>query len=61
MPGISGIDGPAYLEWLISLGYDLSLIEPDGALLPAHKNVELVMAAYLRRGIDHVDIVASYG
>ena len=57
MPGISGISGPGYLSWLIGQGYALSVITPDGGAEP--QDVEGVMAAYARRGADHVDILAQ--
>jgi FkbM family methyltransferase len=57
MPGISGIDGPGYLDWLAGQGYRLAVLEPDGTERPAATSGD-VMAAYHDRGIDHVDIVA---
>ncbi len=59
MPGISGVDGPTYLRWLIGLGYRISVLRDDGGLDPAGKEVERVMQAYLARGSDHIDIVAE--
>ena len=56
MPGISGISGPAYLAWLVGQGYALSLVMPDGGLQP--EDAEGVMAAYVQRNTDHVDILA---
>ncbi len=58
MPGISGVDGPAYLAWLHGQGYAISVIEPDGSLAPAGQDVAPVMAAYARRGTDHIDLFA---
>ncbi len=55
--GISGIAGEDYLRWLMGLGYDLSVIRPDGPPVPA-ADPEAVMAAYHARGVDHVDILA---
>ena len=57
MQGISGIDGPAYLRWLIGLGYGLSIVQPDGTLTPAAPDA--IMAEYRRRGVDHLDLVAA--
>ena len=57
MPGISGISGPDYLSWLSGRGYALSVIDPDGELRP--EAVSGVMAAYARRGTDHIDILAE--
>ena len=59
MPGISGIDGPGYLGWLIGLGYELSVLRPDGGLDRAGTDSNAVMQAYAARGTDHIDIVAE--
>ncbi len=59
MPGISGIDGPGYLRWLIGLGYTLSVLRPDGGLDAAGQDVGVVMQAYAACGRDHIDIVAE--
>ena len=56
MPGRE--DGPAYLRRILVEGYALSVIEPDGSLLPAGQRWETVMEVYRARGTDHVDIVA---
>jgi FkbM family methyltransferase len=58
MPGISGIDGPGYLDWLMAQGHRLSAVQPDGSLL-ATPTAKAVMDVYRARGTDHVDIVAS--
>ncbi len=57
MPGISGVSGPGYLAWLTGCGYALSVITPDGGVLPAA--IDAVMAIQAERGIDHVDILAE--
>ena len=57
MPGISGISGAGYLSWLISLGYRLSIVQPDGSLHAA--GPDAIMAEYEARGIDHLDLVAE--
>ncbi len=59
MKGMSDADGPEYLRWIIRHGYDLSVIEPDGSLLPARARWETVMEVYGARGTDHVDLVAT--
>jgi FkbM family methyltransferase len=58
MPGISGISGEDYLHWLIGLGYDLSVLEPDGSLTRTGDDTNAVMHIYHSRMSDHVDIVA---
>ena len=60
MPGVSGIEGEAYLRWLLGLGYALSVIlEPDGALTERTRDARTVMAIWRARNKDHIDIVAS--
>lgn len=59
MPGISGIDGPGYLRWIVGLGYTLSVIRTDGPPDPAGQDVDAVMGAYTRRGTDHIDVIAT--
>jgi FkbM family methyltransferase len=58
MGGISGIDGPGYLQWLLDQGYRLAVIEPDGSLLDMPGGGAQVMRAYRDRATDHIDIVA---
>ncbi len=57
MPGISGISGPAYLDWLQRLGYRLRLVQPDGSLRDA--GPDAIMAEHERRGTDHLDLLAE--
>ncbi len=59
MRGISGIEGESYLRWIVAQGYDLSVIQPDGSLLPAASRTCEVMDAHAARGTDHIDIVAT--
>lgn len=59
MPGISGIDGPGYLDWLFGLGYTIAVVRPDGASVSAGQDVGVVMAAYTERNADHIDLVAT--
>ncbi len=58
MPGISGVDGTEYLRWLAGLGYALAVVLPDGSC-EAMGTGAAVMAAWERRGTDHIDIVAT--
>ncbi len=57
MPGISGISGPAYLDWLVGLGYRLHVVEADGSARPA--TPEAVMREHETRGTDHLDLLAE--
>lgn len=56
---ISGIDGLGYLEWLYGLGYDVSVIQQDGTLDLTGQDAARVIAAYVARGVDHVDLLAA--
>lgn len=60
MPGISGVDGPQYLQFLLSFGYNISVIEIDGSLTSCGNDVAKVMAAYFDSGVDHIDILMTY-
>ena len=57
MPGISGITGAGYLAWLIGMGYAMSVISPDGTLLPFRNDPDAVMRAHAQRKTDHVDLL----
>ncbi len=57
MPGISGISGPAYLDWLVGLGYRLHVVEADGSARPA--TPDGVMREHAARGTDHLDLLAE--
>jgi len=59
LPGISGIDGRGYLGWLTGLGYDLSVILPDGSLFATGTAIEPVMRLYAERQSDHIDILGE--
>ena len=59
MPGISRISGEAYLAWLVALGYDLSVVEPDGSLTATGSDIGAVMRIYHARVTDHIDIAAQ--
>ena len=58
MPGISGIDGMGYLRFLLDdLGYQLSVIDPEGGLVHCGGDAQRVMDAYDARGTDHIDLL----
>ena len=57
MPGISGIDGPGYLRFLLGFGYTMAVIEDGGTLRDCGTEPERVMDAFTRRGADHIDIL----
>jgi FkbM family methyltransferase len=59
MPGISHCSGPDYLRFLIAKGYRIAVIEKDGSESSFGDDVDGVMGAYSRSGIDHIDIIAT--
>jgi FkbM family methyltransferase len=59
LQGISGCSGPEYLRFLIAKGYRIGVIEPDGSETSFGDDVDGVMSAYSRSGVDHIDIVAT--
>jgi len=52
------IDGE-YLHFLIARGYRIGVIESDGSETSFGDDVDGVMGAYSRSGIDHIDIIAT--
>jgi FkbM family methyltransferase len=59
LPGISHCTGPEYLRFLIAKGYWIGVIEKDGSESSFGGDVDGVMGAYSRSGIDHIDIIAT--
>jgi FkbM family methyltransferase len=59
LPGISRCTGPEYLRFLIAKGYRIGVIEHDGSETSFGDDVEGVMEAYSRSGVDHIDIIAT--
>ena len=57
MPGISGVDGRQYLRFLLDFGYTMAVIEGGGALRDCGTEPEMVMDAFTRSGVDHIDIL----
>jgi FkbM family methyltransferase len=58
LPGISQCSGPEYLSFLIARGYRIGVIERDGSEISFGDDVDGVMGAYSRSGVDHIDIIA---
>ena len=58
LPGISGVTGPELLQWLIGQGYGLEVVELQGPPTRHGADWAAIMAAYDRRGTDHIDVVA---
>ena len=59
LPGISHCSGPEYLRFLIAKGYRIGVIEKDGSENGFEDDVDGVMEAYSRSGVDHIDIIAT--
>jgi FkbM family methyltransferase len=59
LPGISHCSGPEFLRFLIARGYGIGVIEKDGSENSFGDDVDGVMSAYSRSGIDHIDIIAT--
>ena len=59
LPGISHCSGPDYLRYLIATGYRIGVIEADGSECMFGDDVDGVMGAYSRSGIDHIDLIAT--
>ena len=59
MPSVSGVDGLAYLGFLDSLGYDVSVIDLDGTVHPHYSDHAKTMRAFDASGVDHIDILAT--
>jgi FkbM family methyltransferase len=59
LPGISHCSGPEYLRFLIGKGYRIGVIEQGGSEGSFADDVDGVMGAYSRSGIDHIDIIAT--
>jgi FkbM family methyltransferase len=59
LPGISHCSGPEYLRFLLAKGYRIGVIEQDGSEISFGDDVDGVMDAYSRSGVDHIDIIAT--
>ena len=59
MPGISGISGEGYLNWIFELGYEIGVIQGDGTTSSPVRTAEPLMAEYRSRGRDHIDVLAT--
>ena len=56
LAGISGISGPAYLQWLMRFGYRIGIIGRDATIRPPLSQAD-IMQAYHASGLDHIDII----
>jgi FkbM family methyltransferase len=59
LPGISHCTGPEFLRFLIAKGYGIGVIEQDGSENNFADDVDGVMGAYSRSGVELIDIIAA--
>ena len=59
MPGISGVSGAEYLDWIRARGYAIGTVGKDGTVPAADQDNDAIMAEYHRRGTDHLDLLAA--
>ncbi|WP_158747001.1 FkbM family methyltransferase [Acidisphaera sp. L21] len=57
LAAISGIDGAAYLKWLMNLGYQLGVVRRDGSSPIMGLSVEQILAEYENSKLDHIDLI----
>ena len=55
---ISGVSGEEYLRFLLTFGYEFSIIDAEGPPIAVGADVVTVMAAHNDKGTDHIDILA---
>lgn len=58
LQGRSANPGTEYLQFLVAKGYDLYVIESGGSELHCGADTSAVLAAYMNRGVDHIDLLA---
>ena len=61
IPLISGVPGTQYLQLLIDFGYRVSVLAPDGRVQAFGTDTGLVMQAWQRSGVDHIDLLFEPG
>lgn len=59
MPDLSRCTGPEYLQYFVDKEYWLGVIGRDGSEIDFRDDINGVMDAYGRSGIDHIDIIAT--
>lgn len=59
MPGISGVDGLTYLNFICSIGYDINVLNHDGSVQSFGSDTAGVQKAYDEAGVDHIDLLAT--
>lgn len=58
MPGISGVTGKEYLEFLIQKTYRIGVVAPTGEVDGYHLSAAPILEAFQQSGVDHIDILA---
>lgn len=59
MPGLSGISGPGYLDWLRGRGYTVGAVQEDGSVPDLDETNTTIMARFAERGTDHLDLLGT--
>lgn len=58
LPPVSGLTALEMLEWLVDLGYELSVLRVDGGEAPGVEQPAAILAGIEREGADHYDVMA---
>ena len=58
MPGISGVSGADYLQFLFQKNYQVGVIQKDGNVSAYSRSTAHITAAHIASGVDHIDILA---
>ena len=58
MPGISGVTGKEYLEFLFQKAYHIGVVSPNGDVDRYHGSAAPILDAFQQSGVDHIDLLA---
>lgn len=56
LPGISGVSGQDYLNFLLGFGYGIWVIGHDGTLVDCGQDTARVMDLFTQSDVDHIDL-----
>jgi FkbM family methyltransferase len=59
MPGISGVTGKEYLEFLFQKTYRIGVVSPTGEVDRYHVSAAPILDAFQQSGVDHIDLLAQ--
>lgn len=59
MPGISGVTGIEYLDFIRTFGYKIYIIDDEIQINTENHNNESIMNYFLSKNVDHIDICAT--